>query len=84
MTDLRQARLIVSGDALLTLTEAARLIGGRGARAWLEEHVPMRYVGGGQRRVLWRDVIEASAVRQAPKAEAPARARRAPLRRAAL
>lgn len=59
MTDLRQARLIVSGDALLTVTEAARLIGGREARAWLEAHVPVRYVAG-QRRVLWRDVIEAS------------------------
>lgn len=75
MTDLRQARLIVSGDALLTVTEAARLIGGREARAWLEAHVPVRYVAG-QRRVLWRDVIEASAHRpvEAPR---PASRRRA-------
>jgi len=74
MTDLRHARLIVSGDALLTLTEAARLIGGREARAWLEAHVPVRYFAG-QRRVLWRDVVAAG------DAVPPAAQRTAPRRR---
>lgn len=83
MTDLRHARLIVSGDALLTVGEAAALIGGREARAWIEAHVPIRYAGT-RRVVLWRDVIEATAVRAAPQAEAPQRARRQVLRRGTL
>lgn len=61
MSVRRYARLVVRADALLTVQEAAALIGGRGARAWIEQHVPMRYAAG-QRRVLWRDVIEATDV----------------------
>lgn len=57
--DLAHARLIVSGDALLSVAQAARLVGGRQARAWIEAHVTIRWVAG-QRRVLWRDVIAAS------------------------
>ena len=59
MTELRQARLIVSGDALLTVPEAASLVGGRGAREWLESHVRIRVLAG-RRLVLWGDVIRAS------------------------
>ena len=58
MTDLRHARLVVSRDALLTLPEAARLLGGRDARDWIEAHVPKRYAPRG-RSVVWGDVLDA-------------------------
>lgn len=57
--ELAYLRVVVSRDALLGLGTAARLIGGREARAWIEAHVPIRWVAG-QRRILWGDVIDAS------------------------
>lgn len=59
MTDLRQARLIVSADALLSVREAARLLGFRGAVEWIERHVSLRRPGG-HPRVRWGDVLEAA------------------------
>lgn len=80
---LELARLVVSRDALLTLQAAARLIGGREAKGWIEAHVPVRYVAG-QRRVLWADVLAASD-RQSGMAEArPVGPSSAPKRRVRL
>lgn len=78
--DLAHARLVVSGDALLSVSQAATLIGGRGAREWIEAHVRIRWAAG-QRRVLWRDVIEATADHEV---EAPSRRKGGTLRLADL
>ena len=59
-SELAYQRLVVSPAALLSIGTAARLVGGREARAWVETNVPIRWVAG-QRRVLWQDVIDASA-----------------------
>ena len=57
--DLTQLRVSQGEAALLSLPTAARLLGFRGARAWLEQHVLIRRFGG-QQRVLWADVIAAT------------------------
>lgn len=52
-------RLMQGADALLPIGTAAELLGGKGKREWIEEHVQIRYVDG-DRRVRWGDVLEAT------------------------
>jgi hypothetical protein len=53
---------------MLSVTEAARLLGFSEAREWIESHVRVRYMRG-HRRVLWGDVIAASEADQEPADE---------------
>lgn len=62
---LDHARLVVSADALLTVARAAQLLGDRGARAWIEKNVPLRYVAG-KPRVKWGDILDASLLKPPP------------------
>lgn len=73
LSPLRQARLIVSADALLTVREAGRLLGFRGAAEWIARHVPVRNPAGHQ-RVRWGDVLDACPPESA-EAPTPRRAR---------
>jgi len=63
-------RLMVSRDALLPITVAAKLVGGRSARDWLEKNVRIRWIAG-QRRVLWADVIAATESEASPSCRKP-------------
>jgi hypothetical protein len=58
LTDLRQARLTPSPSALLSVPEAARLLGWNGARDWIRHHVPI-YHPDGRERVIWSEVLDA-------------------------
>lgn len=64
--------------ALLPLGMAADLLGVDGARAWILEHVRIRWVNG-KRRVKWGDVLAATEEAATPKDEG--RALRGPLPR---
>lgn len=59
MNAARDERLVVSGRALLPVAQAARLLGFRGARRWILDHVPLRLLAG-RERVLWDDVVAAT------------------------
>ena len=56
---LRFMRMIVSGDALLTLTDAARVLHGRESenRHWIVENVDPVYAPSGKRLYRWADVV---------------------------
>lgn len=56
---LEMARLMVSEGALLSPARAAKLLGFRGARQWIEDNVPIRLYAG-RPRVRWGDVVAAT------------------------
>ena len=56
----REARIIVGEGALLTVTDAAGLLGFRGAREWLAAEGLVSEIPQGDRivrRVVWRRVL---------------------------
>lgn len=59
--DRRDARVLVSEGAVLTVTRAAELLGFGGAEEWLRDEGLVSSFGFGRRRidrVVWRSVLE--------------------------
>ena len=67
-------------NTLVTVTDAngeaicwdsAGTVGFKGARRWIEANVPIRWIDGQHRRVLWGDVVDATAADQVGEPSRP-------------
>lgn len=67
ISELQFLRHTVSSSALLTVTEAARLLGGRNAAQWIRQHVSLRKGAREAPLVLWGDVVSATAQHTRPE-----------------
>lgn len=68
-----EARIALGAAGILSLDEAAELLGGRRetARAWLRERGLVRDVPGLGKRVLWGDVLDEIRLTTGPGATPP-------------